>query len=270
MNFLTSSIVEDRYIAHLVGLSEGEKTIKFADKYHAYQAQKHPITNKIASGLIGTIKGTVLTTFGVLAYPLVNETMRENIFGSTLNVCITCGKNTKSFVDLAIDINRFLQPEKGLSFLKQLTTSYGAGVVVAGKCATQSEMLLAARVVNYAGSIQETISNNFTLIGTVALGLVGLFAISKMHAYSAEECQAEEALKNVLTDRFGKIATRLEDLKANPEIEAFAEKLLERQLEINQEIESLQLPSLTWKEITQITQPVFDAAKGIAGKGTGL
>ena len=82
-----------------------------------------------------------------------------------------------------------------------------------------------------------------------------------MNSYAREECQAEEDVKNVLTDRFGKIATRLTAIEANQKLKHALKIFILRQLEINKEIESLQLPSWVWKDIEQITQPVFEAAR---------
>jgi hypothetical protein len=98
------------------------------------------------------------------------------------------------------------------------------------------------------------------LVTAAAVGLVSWFSYSKMNAYQAKERQSENDLKKDLADRYGKIATRLAALESNEEVQVCARNILQRQLEINKEIDSLHLPNLSWKNIVDITQPVFDAA----------
>jgi hypothetical protein len=82
-----------------------------------------------------------------------------------------------------------------------------------------------------------------------------------MNTYAAQERKAEEDLKKDLTIRFQKTATRLKALETNPEVQECARNILHRQMEIHQELEVLQLPTLAQENIEQITKPLFDAAK---------
>lgn len=268
MASITSSpITEDRYIAHLAGMQTGKKIIGFYDKYKAYSAQKHPISNKIAASMIGSIKGGVITTFGVLAYPLVNNSMRSSILGSGWSVCTACGVHAKSVADVILSIEQFVEPEKAQSYWEKKANSYVMGFKTIHSCATDDQSLMSCRAVNYVGGVWDTLSNNYMLIGAVTVGLVALFTYSKLHTYAKQESLAEKDIKKDLIDRFGKIATRLKALEASKEVQECARNILQRQLEINKELESLQLPTLTWKDIEQITQPVFDAAKSVKQKG---
>ncbi|MBA3817033.1 MAG: hypothetical protein H0X29_11055 [Parachlamydiaceae bacterium] len=258
-----SSVIEDRYIASLAGLTDGQKTIGHVDKYNAYYAKNHPISNTIASGFIGSLNGVAITHFGVLAYLLLNNDKRASIFGSAKEVCVSCGLHTRSITALLLNMQMFLTPKQGVSWMQQQLLSLRVGVGAAVVCVVDNPINLGCRVVNYVGGVQETISNNYMEIGAVTVGLIALFTYSKMNAYAAQERHVEKKLKHELTDRFEKIASRLKDLKSNPQIQECAKKILERKIEINKEIESLKLPNLTSKGIKKITQPVFDRAKKV-------
>ncbi len=243
----------------MAGMNAGTKTIGFMDKFNASYAQKHPISNTIAAGIIGPIKGIATVSFGLLASPFLNSASRASILGSGWDVCTSCGSNVIGTVNTVYKAAEILD-QRQLPYLNQLLDSWSSGFAVATKCAVEVETQTACRAFNYAGSIVNTLSNNYVLVGAATVGLVAYFTYNKMNTYKAKECQTEENLKNELTERYEKIAARLTSLESNSEIQKCATKILERRFEINSELKSLQLPSLSWKVIKQITKPVFDAA----------
>lgn len=270
-----SSVVEDRYIAHLAEMQGGQKTIEFIDKLHAWGAQKHPVLNIITSGITGSVKATAITTLFVLAFPLGNTRMLSNICGSAMDLCVPCGIHTRSITqsitDLSVFINKF---NPYVSYWEEKVLSYAFGVCgkvmsevlgigATGTCFVNDKTLIWCRGVNYIGSVLETLSENRILLAAIAISLTAVFTNTAMNSWTAAEHREEEDLKNVLTERFGKIATRLSALEINKEVQECAHKILQRQLEINEEVKSLNLPSLKQKDIEQITKPVFDAAKEV-------
>lgn len=265
-----SLVVEDKYIAYLAGMQTGKKIIESNDERKAYLAQKHPISNKITASIMGLINSSIFTTAGVLAYPLVNGSMRSSILGSRSNVCVTCGSNLQSIALLITDIQRKITPEKSLPNWAEncaaTISSYVIGIDAATSCTTNEQALMSCRAFNLVGGTWNTLSDNYMLIGAIGVSLMALFTFSQMNTYVMQERQSEEDIKKSLTDRFGKIATRLISRETNQEVQEYAKNILQRQLEINKELEALQLPTLTWRGIEQITQPVFNAAKNITNK----
>lgn len=265
-----SSVVEDQYIAHLAGMPAGKMIIGFGDGFKSYSAQKHPIANSISASIIGLIGSGVLTTVGVLAYPLANSSMRESILGSALvNICGACKTNAEALTKLFCDVQRIIEPDKAALNCGRTIESYEFGLEAGSKCPADDQFVPQCRIINYHGGVWNTVSDNYVLIGAVAVSLASLatwFIYSQMNSYARKESQAEESIKQSLTDRFGKIASRLTALEANQEIQECANNILQRRVEINKEIEDLQLPALTWKDIEQITQPVFDAATTLQQK----
>lgn len=260
---IAKSPVEDRYIAYLAGAQKGINPITNKDRNKAYCAQKHPVSNKIASSIIGLLKGGFITSFGLATYPLVNQTMKASIFGSTWEVCSACGAHGKALADLIQNIHRFVDPQKAPSYLGQKVQSYLAGLSITGSCVADKQNLINCRIVNYLGSIAETLSKHSIMIGSATAGLVTFFAYAKMNSYLKQERAAEEELIDCLTNKFGKIATRLTALGTKKSGPKRATDILLRRLEINKEVENLHLPSLAWKDIEHITQPVFEAAQNI-------
>lgn len=265
-----SLILEDRYIAYMAGLSK--KPADFADKYKIYAAQHHPIYNRIASSVLGSIQSGLITTTGILTYPFINDSIRSSIFGSFTNVCVSCSNNVKSFTDLMIKIVKFVQTfdemqspsHKKLSYWDEIKISYGSWLTTGTKCYSDELTLLACRGLNYGASIKEILLENYLLIGIGSIGLAALLGSYKMHSYISKEQKAAKEVKQDLVNKFSKIATRLIALKANPQAQSCAKTILERRLEINTEIEKLNIPNLSWPEIEQITQPVFDAAEELS------
>lgn len=260
-NISNSSIAEDRYLAHMAEMQGGKNIIGFSDRYWASSAQKHPIGNKMFASTIGLIKSSVVTSFALLAYPLMNSSTRSSILGSALDVCLTCGINVKTIGDLFYKVQNLVDPHKTQSYVEQTMEAYKAGAEAVANCATDDKALLACRAGNYAGGIVDMLSDNYMLVTAAAVGLFTWFSYSKMNTYAKKELATEVAIKKDLTNRYGKIATRLAALESNQEVQACAKNILQRQLEINQEIERLNLPNLTWKDIENITQPVFEAAE---------
>jgi hypothetical protein len=250
------------YIADLAGMQSAQKIIGYNDKYRAYSAQKHPKSNRIAAGITGLIAGKVITISGILAYPLLNNSMKPGILGSIQDICSACANNkhVRSFIDLSLKTEKSFNPEKNsLSYWKQRETSYLMDSVDA--CTADSLAVMNCRASNYGREVWNTLSDNYMLVGAIGLGLVALLAHYKMNTYAAQERKAEEDLKKDLTIRFQKTATRLKALETNPEVQECARNILHRQMEIHQELEVLQLPTLAQENIEQITKPLFDAAK---------
>lgn len=259
-NITTSPIVEDRYIAHMAGLDAGQKTIGHTDKFNATYAQKRPISNTISAGIIGSVKGMAVTTLGLLASPFLNSTSRASIMGNSWEVCSSCGINVKATMDILHKAVEIFDPRQAMPFFDQQFDAIEKGLAAAGQCLTDSEALSNCRVINYAGSILDTVVNNYTVVGAAALGLTVLYTYSKMNQYAEEECKAEALLKHELTDRFKKIASRLSCYNPDQAAHECARRILLRRYEINEEVSKLGLPSLSWADIEAMTEPVFEAA----------
>lgn len=266
MNRLADSpIQEDRYIVHLAGQPNGKKTIKASDKNQAKLAQNHPLGNKIASLFTGMIKGALLSIVGGSVYPLLNKEMSDSIFGSTWTVCAACGSNIQSLVMRANNFKNFFDPNsKPVDSFAKYGDSYGLGLSVGKECATDIKALTTCRKINYGVSVFDTIFSINTIIGTACL--IALFTYSKMNSYTTKKLQAKEKLINNLEERYGKIAARLNTLKVNKEVRDYANSIWFRQQEINQAIADLKLPNMKWKQIVEITNPVFIAADRIVQK----
>lgn len=260
-----SPVMEDRYIAYLAG-KNGSNTIGWGDYYKASAAQKHPQLNEFASSIFGSIDGIFFTGAGLLAYPFFDKTLNSAITGSSLEVGLAFRNNLKPVQDLMVNIQQTFIPSDGLfkalfSDLKSKIDSMN--LVELGK-GIYNGNLKEYRIVNYAGSVLNTLSANYVLIGTAALVLASWFTYSRMTTYAANEIRAEEDLKNTLKERYLKIAVRLEDCKNSKEVQKCAKAILERRVVINKDIEDLCLPSLaTWEDITVITKPVFTAAENV-------
>lgn len=280
MSIVNNSPVEDRYIAYLAGLPRGgQQTIEFMDKYQASSAQRHPISNQISSSIVGSIKGITLTALGVLAYPVVNEGIKSDVLGSTWEVCSTWVDNFQTHAESLYNfdphkISDYVDFQKVKTVFWQMMKTSHDGLKTGYKCLTddamfeqcREELIKKGRANDYINSVMDTASTHRMLIGAVTVGLVALCTASKMSSYTMQELQTEKNLRNTLANRFGKIATRLTTLETNRDAQECARRILQNRLQINKEIENLHLPSLTWKDIEQITQPVFDAALRIQPK----
>jgi hypothetical protein len=265
MNRLTtSSLPEDQHITYLSGLPTGNSPIGYMDKYNAYRAQKHPIGNQIISKLSGVINGIGLTALGLTAYPLFRDGVRQTFFASRFNVCTTFASNVCSTGDILFSIDRIFSPITAPSEFTQYFGWPGLYCQALYNSAWLDESnLMKLRGLNYLGNIGQTLSDNAGLVIAGAIALTAYFTSTQKKDYVDQEIEAEESLKRSLADRYEKIGTRLLDLENNKQAQGCAERILKNQLQINQEIEALQLPSLSWKEIKNITKPVFDAAQKI-------
>lgn len=264
MNYITTnSIPEDRYITYLAGLT-GQSPVGFLDNYHAHKAQKHTLSNRVISNIIGITKGIATTALGVSAYPLFRDGIKETFFASRLSVANTYVENIRALEDANFTFRSIFEPLNATSYLRNyFETSYNDVRTFKETLLLDEKDLMKIRALNYVAKVWETLANHTLLIGTTAVVLTALFAYSQNQRYSEKETEAEERLKQSLADRFEKIATRLIDLESNKQAQECARRILQNQLQINKEIENLHLPSLTWKEIKMITKPVFDAAQKI-------
>jgi hypothetical protein len=247
MNTLSnSSVIEDRYLAYLAGFDGGQKVSEISNKI---KAGNHP-GSKVATYIKDAIKNGLVTSF-VLAYPLLKS--GSSILGGRLEVCPSCIKNVFLLNDWGMDFKYFFTGSQskprdiGESFLQP----FGAGAFC---LANEDNAIMKCRAINYMGEL----AYNFAEATIISLVALTLFA--KWSAFLSQKNTEEQTIKDFLTERFGKIATRLSDLETNPEIQDCATRILQHQLEINKEIESLNL-RLSWREVEQITQPVFDAAR---------
>ena len=77
MNSIANSqYSEDQYIANLAGMQAGKKPIGSMINIMPTSSKTSYLQQNCAS-IIGSITGGFITTFGVLAYPLVNSAMRS-------------------------------------------------------------------------------------------------------------------------------------------------------------------------------------------------
>lgn len=256
-----SSITEDRYIANLAGMKSNKKALEGINKFRG-SGQGSPLRKGISTALLGAF-----------AYPLINSDMRATILGSTSFLGIplvssACSLRaysiTKFTADLAFSVLPYIDPKATYSSIEKSIVStfasLGIGVNTAIESATDNKINMGCRAVNYLGSVGDTLSENYMMIGAAAVNLAVLFALTNI-IKDRYDRQAEKDTKNALTDRFEKIAARLTALDASDEVKGCAEKILERRLEINTEIENLKLPNLNCQKIEKITQPLFDAAQ---------
>lgn len=262
-SIVNSHLVEDRYITYMAGLPQGQQPIGFMDKYHSYGAQKHPISNSIAANIIGTTKGIALTALGVLAYPFANETMKATFLGSNWNASYACANNVADAFNIYCTWGRIFDPRHATSYLSESVKESFIFYSTLAKCATDDRSLLLGRAANYGRAVLDTVAQNYPYIAAASVVLAALYTFDKNVSYVVQEKETEEQLIQTLKNRFGKIATRLTDLETNSEAQECAKRILQHRLQINTEIENLQLPSLNWKDIEEITQPVFDAALSI-------
>ena len=255
------SVEQDLQIAYLAGLSNGQSPIEFMDKWNASTAQKHPFANNFSSNISGAIKGIATTAFGTLTYPLFRDGITQTFATPDWVVCSEYSAKSETMINILSKLNSFFKCNSiPLNFDKFISISNNFKDLCNNATANETD-LIKMQAINYAGKVWETLSNNTLLIGASAVGLTALFAYSKMQEYTDNEIKAEESLKRSLSDKFEKIADRLTDLKGNSQAQECASRILLNQLQINNEIDNLQLPSLSRKKIKEMTQPVFEAAQ---------
>lgn len=252
-----SSITEDRYIANLAGMKSNKKALEGFNKFRG-SSQANPLRKGISTALLGAF-----------AYPLINSDMRGLFLGSANEICVAAGTRAAQIgllaTNLLFRIRQQVNPDAIFNNIKAGVTeglaSFGLGLGTADKCLAADDITrMGYRAVNYLGSVGDTFSENYMMIGAAAVNLAVLFALTNI-IKDRYDRQAEKDTKNALTDRFEKIAARLTALDASDEVKECAEMILQRRLEINTEIENLKLPNLNCQKIEKITQPLFDAAQ---------
>src|SRR5262249_54637475 len=94
-----------------------------------------------------------------------------------------------------------------------------------------------------SAKVWNTLSTEGVIVGSSLVCLTALFIYLQNKTLQNDENQFEEDLTRTLADKYGKIATRLNDLESNTLAQGYAKKILQNQLQINQEIENLNLPN---------------------------
>lgn len=252
-----SKIAEDRYIANLAGMKGGKKALEGFNKFRG-STQESPLGRGIATAILGAF-----------AYPLINSDMRWSFLGPAQEICYAAGSRATQIGFLATNllfrVRQQINPEATFNNIKtgvaEGLASFGLGLEAANTClAANDKTRMGYRAVNYLGSVGDTFSGNYMVIGASAVSLAVVFALTNI-IKARYDRQAEKDTKNALTDRVAKIAARLTALEDSDEVKECAKNILERCVVINQEIVNLKLPNLTWNKIVKITQPLFDAAQ---------
>lgn len=275
-------------MTHLAGLEGGHSPIGRDEKAKASTAQKHPFSNSIFSSITGIVDGVTYTALGVLASPLA--TGWKGIVGSQADVCNQCYYSMKHFTGDVIQqgadsvyfkkamlMNGFFKDwikqaiELESPTLKTFASEvYGrlGGWSVWSQCQLEPSMVSntvnQCRAANHIAGMDTFIRDNYLLIGAAAVSLVVLAKMYNRYTYEANECQAEDALIKDLKDKYAQIAARIRTGTEDPKIPEMARRILEREFEINEEVAALKLPSLNWKGVEEITEPVFVAARMVA------
>lgn len=278
-NLSNSSVNEDRYIAHLAG-NGGTNPIGWSDSWNAGGAKKHPIGNSIGSTIDGLVGGLFRTGALVTAATLSKVDNFTSVFGSKEQVCVVLGQNLASLGNLVMRSALYLDtiglypmtPKErmdtyGAKFVTGVLPSWVSNAATYSECvAKRDEEMGQSRAINLLGSVGTTIDQNYAIVSAVALGLILWTAKRSLDAAQKREVDAEQQLINLLSDRYAQIGSRMKANASDAEVQAAAQKILQRRLEINQEVKNLQLPNLRWVDIENITKPVFEAAEKIVAQ----
>lgn len=260
-------IQEDRYITYLAGLPQGSSPIGMMDKWNSYGAQKHPIRNTVISNILGVTSGVAMTALGTATVPLFRDGIQATFFASKFDVCMATAGNVKNLFNAFSQYDGMFKGSGVPDYLNKFFAGNLVGIESFKRCMESNEQeIVKGKVFNYAANVWDVASNNAHYLLGAAVGLTALFTYMTMNDFTDLENQTEADLIKSLKDRYERIGTRLTDLKTNPDAQKCADRILKNQLQINQEIEALQLPNLSWKQIRQITEPVFEAAQNMLPK----
>jgi len=270
MNSLCNSIFrsnENKYLDHLARNASGQSPIGWSDKRLASSAQNHPIANTVKATLSGINNGTFFTGLGLIAYPLINETTRDNILGDS-EVCTEC---TASFAKLlwqgASEV--FKQSKtwgNGIENTWSFSKTMGElGIKAVSNCV--DGITLPCRIANLASAVLDTIQEHSYLVAGCAVALTTIFILRKKFSLEHAEHTAHKNLVGRLISKYEKIADKLQersntaDASQREEIRILSQKILANKTRTKNELRNLDI--LTDHEIEDITRPVFDVANKI-------
>lgn len=265
-NSLNQNVEQDRNIIYLAGLPNGQSPIGFTDKWNALGAQKHPIMNKTISSITGIVSGVAATTLGTVAYPLYRDGIQATFFAGREKVVLNFTLN-KNYISAITNIyEEFFNPSRFFGLGTHFQNFFGGIARFADTYQNPDLDFAPIRTFNYGTEVFKTVYNNPTTVAGTAIAITILVTYLTMKKFSKNEIETENQLTNSLKNRYEKIASRLNDLEDNTDVQECSKRILKNQFLINKEIENLQLPSLNWSRITEITQPVIEVAEQIQSK----
>lgn len=272
--FSCTSTNPEAHLLHFAGKEGGKSPIGWREGWNASSAQKHPIGNTIAAAINGPLNACALTTLGVMATPLVNNAVRDSIFGDS--VCGPCISSAKTLTNLMIEIRKRVEGMPSLVGIDrtvfntaQAGVSWMSGLTEGAKCVSgEVGQVYKCRAFNYAAGVVDVVKENIVpLAASVAVVGLVLACLSKS-SFDQAEIDTENKLVAKLKDRYQQAADTLADKAFKAEgdkqkeaaVKELSLQILNRRQEIQSEIQKLKLPNMTWGKVTEITEPVFSTA----------
>ncbi len=265
---------QDQYLAYLAGEEGGKSPLLKADKKKAFSAQPHPIANKCSALATQLLPSIAASAFAVTAYLFTDSNLRATLIGE--DICTPCSMNK---LQLAA------RQQKGIDWIwngvtdvwKQavnttLTTDYTVLKADSLSCAKgEISSLVGCASTNYLVNIDRIATHSPFLLAAGFGLLLGWKAMRHLERSMAKETAAEQNLIDDLQKKYQEMGERLKTraFSCGPEEAETAKELaftiLHKQSPINQQIVDLHLPTIpTIKKATQITKPLFTAARMVA------